>query len=92
MPQLMDSAAVLNACSGNIDLEWLSHFLHDYGFLYWDMRQSVRGNRSKAIDLIWRECIAFMHGDVGHKTQYAPIRTDGHLAHLLVGGAPSSFG
>eukprot|EP00966_Prymnesium_polylepis_P161726 3737954-Prymnesium_polylepis.1 len=30
MPQLMDSAAVFNACSGNIDLEWLSHFLHDY--------------------------------------------------------------
>ena len=39
MPPLHNSTAVLAACSHNIDLEWLSHYLHSYGFLYWDMRQ-----------------------------------------------------
>eukprot|EP00965_Chrysotila_dentata_P103482 3415596-Pleurochrysis_carterae.AAC.1 len=36
------------------------------------MRQSVRSNQSKMIDLIWRECVAFMHTNDAHKTQYAP--------------------
>ena len=30
----------------NIDLEWLTHFLYDFGFMYWDLRQAVRGNVS----------------------------------------------
>ena len=63
----------LQACAINIDLEWLAHFLADYGFLYWDMRQSIRGNKSSVIDLVWRECISFMHTDESHKTQYAPM-------------------
>jgi hypothetical protein len=65
--------AFLAACSVNIDLEWLSHFLYDYGFMFWDMRQGVRGNMSQRLDLIWRECISFMHTDESHKTQYAPM-------------------
>ena len=72
-PPLMLMVAFMLACSVNTDLEWLSHFLADYGFLYWDLRQSVRGNRSSAIDLIWRECVSFMHIDESHKTQYAPM-------------------
>ena len=41
--------------------------------MYWDMRQSVRGNNSKTIDLIWRECISLFHTQESHKTQYAPM-------------------
>ena len=67
MPQLLQAVAI------NVDLAWLTHFLSDFGFLYWDMRQCVRGNRSADIDLIWRECVAFMHTDLSHKTQYAPM-------------------
>jgi hypothetical protein len=63
----------LGAVAANTDLEWLAHFLHDFGFLYWEMRQSVRSNDSTQIDLIWRECISFMHTDISHKTQYAPM-------------------
>eukprot|EP00965_Chrysotila_dentata_P044237 1470242-Pleurochrysis_carterae.AAC.1 len=37
------------------------------------MRQAVRSNLSGAIDLIWRECVAFLHTDASHKTQYAPM-------------------
>ena len=73
MPPLADSAMVLGACAGNIDLEWLAHYLHDYGFLYWEMRQAVRSNNSALIDLTWRECTSFMHSDLSHKTQYAPM-------------------
>ena len=61
------------SCAVNVDLEWLSHFLCDFGFMYWDMRQSVRGNESATIDLIWREAVSFMHIDESHKTQYAPM-------------------
>eukprot|EP00966_Prymnesium_polylepis_P009466 218399-Prymnesium_polylepis.1 len=73
MPPLSNSTAVLAACSANIDLEWLSHYLHDYAFMYWEMRQAVRGNDSKRIDMVWRECVSFMHTDESHKTQYAPM-------------------
>ena len=72
-PPLAAMGPFMAACATNIDLEWLSHFLCDFGFLYWDMRQSVRGNDSKTIDLIWRECVSFMHIDESHKTQYAPM-------------------
>ena len=63
----------MQACEANIDLEWLSHFLQDFGFMYWDMRQAVRGNKSSRIDLIWRECVSLFHTDESHKTQYAPM-------------------
>ena len=72
-PPLTDSGSFLAACSVNIDLDWLAHFLHDFGFLYWDVRQSVRGNESERIDLSWRECVAFMHTRESNKTQYAPM-------------------
>jgi len=72
-PPLLNPTQFVRACSQNIDLEWLSHFLHDYGFLYWDMKQDVRANNSLQIDLAWRECVSFMHTDEAHKTQYAPM-------------------
>ena len=43
------------------------------GFLYWEFRQSVRGNNSEQLDLLWRECISFMHTQESNKTQYAPM-------------------
>ena len=72
-PPLSNAAAWALACTGNIDLEWLYHFLHDYAFMYWEMRQCVRSNDSAGIDLIWRECVSFMHTGASHKTQYAPM-------------------
>eukprot|EP00965_Chrysotila_dentata_P138300 4574360-Pleurochrysis_carterae.AAC.2 len=47
--------------------------MHDFAFLYWDMRKSVRSKQSEAIDLFWRECVAFLHIDASNKTQYAPM-------------------
>ena len=72
-PPISNPTLVAGRCKQNIDLEWLFHYLHDYGFLYWDLRQAVRGNDSSAIDLIWRECVSFMHTEESHKTQYAPM-------------------
>lgn len=73
MPPLRNAALMARHCEKNIDLLWLFHFLHGFAFLYWDMRQSVRSNQSEAIDLIWRECVSFLHTDGAHKTQYAPM-------------------
>ena len=73
MPPLSSPTRLATGCARNIDLEWAFHFLHDYGFLYWDLRQAVRGNESNQIDLIWREAVSFMHTEESHKTQYAPM-------------------
>lgn len=35
--------------------------------------QSVQSNSSAEIDLIWRECVSFMHTSEANKTQYAPM-------------------
>ena len=51
-PPLTNFAAVKRVCERNADMLWLVHFLHDFGFMYWDMRQAVRGNDSDAIDLV----------------------------------------
>lgn len=73
MPPIANSSLIAAVVSSNIDLEWLFHFLFDYGFLYWDLRQSIRANDSKRIDLAWRECVSFMHTSEANKTQYAPM-------------------
>eukprot|EP00965_Chrysotila_dentata_P162048 5351349-Pleurochrysis_carterae.AAC.1 len=76
MPPLRNAPLMARMCEGNIYLCWLFHFLHGFAFLYfWEMRQSVRSNQSDAIDLIWRECIPFLHTATLHKTQYAPMAT-----------------
>ena len=66
-----DTAA--QACQANDDLNWLFHFLDDFGFMYWDFRQAIRANDSELCDLTWRECISFMHTSESNKTQYAPM-------------------
>ena len=67
-------AVAANTTSCRVAGSFLGKFLHDFGFLYWEMRQSVRGiNDSAQIDLIWRECISCMHTDISHKTHYAPM-------------------
>lgn len=73
MPPVRNATLMARHCEQNIDLCWLFHFLHGFAFLYWEMRQSVRSNRSEAIDLVWRESVAFLHTDAAHKTQYAPM-------------------
>eukprot|EP00965_Chrysotila_dentata_P086206 2843662-Pleurochrysis_carterae.AAC.1 len=73
MPPVHNASLMERMCEQHIDLCWLFHFLHGFAFLYWDMRQAVRSNQSEAIDLIWRECVPFMHTDNAHKTQYAPM-------------------
>ena len=72
-PDLDDMQAVMDFCEDSLDLAWLASFLADYGYLYWYFRQAVRSNDSDTIDLIWRECISFMHTSESNKTQYAPM-------------------
>jgi len=57
----------------NIDFAWVVHFLYDYGFLLLQFQQSVRGNDSHCLDLLWREFYGFAHNNVANKTQYCPM-------------------
>ena len=43
---------------------------YDYAFMYLDLRQHIRGNKSEMIDLIWREFVPFCRMQRAHKTQY----------------------
>ena len=52
MPPLHHPKRLMRAAKDNIDLMWLLHFLHDFGFLYWQFRQAVRSNKSAEIDLV----------------------------------------
>ena len=72
-PDIADMDPFLAACTINNDLQWLSRFLVDFGFLYWYFRQAIRSNDSASIDLTWRESISFMHTSISNKTQYAPM-------------------
>eukprot|EP00965_Chrysotila_dentata_P026140 866544-Pleurochrysis_carterae.AAC.1 len=72
MLPLHNATLMARMCEKNIDLCCLFHVLHGFASLYWEMRQSRRSNQSQAIDLIWRECVAFMLTN-SHKTQYAPM-------------------
>ena len=70
---LDDPVPILAKANRNVDLAWLVHFLYDAGFFMLDFVQSVRGNESRKIDLLWREFFASAHTDTAHKTQYVPM-------------------
>ena len=70
---LDDPIFILAKADANINLSWLTHFLYDAGFFILDFLQSVRGNESRNIDLLWRELFSYAHTDTAHKTQYVPM-------------------
>ena len=55
---------------GNVNFEWLVHFLHDAAFWVVEFLDSVRGFDSRKIDVLWREFFASAHTGSAHKTQY----------------------
>eukprot|EP00965_Chrysotila_dentata_P073680 2434036-Pleurochrysis_carterae.AAC.3 len=73
MPPVHNASLMERMCEQSIDFRWLFHFLHGVALLYWDMRQAVRSNQSEGTDLIWRECVPFMHIENAYKTQYASM-------------------
>ena len=65
-----DPRAFMAKADNNIDFAWLCHFLHEAAFWVLDFLQSVRGNESKNLDLLWREFFATAHSGTAHKVQY----------------------
>jgi hypothetical protein len=63
----------LDALAVNLDAAYLSHFLYDFAFMYWQQRNAVRDGKVRELDLIWRESTAIFNTREGHKTQYAPM-------------------
>ena len=72
-PAIDDVEYWLNSCTRNIDLAWLVHFLYDYAFMVLDFKNAVRANKSKHIDLIWREFLSLGRANTANKTQYCPM-------------------
>ena len=65
-----DPVPFMAKAAANIDFDWLCHFLHDNAFWVLDFLQSVRGNDSKKLDLLWREFFSAARTGKAHKTQY----------------------
>ena len=70
---LSDPDAFLAKAEANRDFAWVCHFAFDAGFFVLDFLQSVRGNDSKKLDLLWREFFPSAHSGTANKTQYVPM-------------------
>lgn len=70
---LDDPVPFLRKAEANIDFAWICHFAHDAGFMVLDFLQSVRGNSSDVLDILWREFFASAHSGTANKTQYVPM-------------------
>ena len=60
----------LDASEQNLSFAYVVFFLYTFGFKYLDYRQAVRRNRSKHLDLLWRENLASMRTAKANKTNY----------------------
>lgn len=67
---LDDPVPIMAKAKANVNFDWLVHFLHDCAFFTLDFLQSVRGNDSAKIDILWREFFSSAHTDTANKTQY----------------------
>ena len=67
---LDDPGPIMAKAAANVNFDWLVHFLHDCSFFTLDFLQSVRGNDSANIDILWREFFSSAHTDTANKTQY----------------------
>lgn len=65
----------LCACERNVDLAWVVHFLYDGAYLVLDCKQSVREGpeKSKRLDVLWREFYSIGHTGTANKTNYIPM-------------------
>ena len=70
---LSDPEGFLAKAEANRDFAWVCHFAFDAGFFVLDFLQSVRGNESKKLDLLWREFFPSAHSGTANKTQYVPM-------------------
>jgi hypothetical protein len=70
---LSDPQSFMAKADKNRDFGWVCHFAHDAGFFVLDFLQSVRGNDSKKLDLLWREFFPSAHSGTANKTQYVPM-------------------
>ena len=70
---LDDPVPFIAKSEANVDFAWICHFAHDAGFMVLDFLQSVRGNESRKLDILWREFFASAHTGTANKTQYVPM-------------------
>ena len=66
-------AAFMAAADQNLMFALVVHFLFEFGFLYLQMRNSVRSNDSATLDKVWREFLSTARTKDSNKTNYAPM-------------------
>jgi hypothetical protein len=57
----------------NLSFLYVCNFLYLAAFKFQQMRNAVRTNDSKVLDIIWRENLATCRSDLGNKTNYAQM-------------------
>lgn len=65
--------AIVQQSEFNVDFAWVVHFLFDFAYLVLDFKQGVRANRSRHLDLLWREFFAIGNTGTANKTNYVPM-------------------
>ena len=72
-PSIDQPAEFIAECEKNVDLAWVAHFLYDFAYLVLNFKQEVRANRSKHIDVLWREFFSVGNTGTANKTNYVPM-------------------
>ena len=57
----------------NLNFAYICYFLYLFGFKYLQMRNAIRSNDSKTLDIIWRENLASARTAKGNKTNYSKM-------------------
>jgi hypothetical protein len=63
----------LRDAEANLNFSYICYFLYLFGFKYLQMRNAIRANDSKLLDLIWRENLASARTAKGNKTNYSKL-------------------
>jgi hypothetical protein len=66
-------SAFLNHASRNLSFGYVCNFLHLAAFKFLQMRNAVRCNDSKTLDLVWRENLATARTNLANKTNYSQM-------------------
>ena len=68
-----DPTNLLRMAERNLSFAYVCYFLFMFGFKYVQMRKAIRENKSKLLDLIWRENLSSARCELANKTQYSQM-------------------
>eukprot|EP00965_Chrysotila_dentata_P021106 699204-Pleurochrysis_carterae.AAC.1 len=63
----------MRAFEANLSCACIAHFIYDYALLFKSLRDGVRANNSKQLDLCWRDFLGTGRTTDSNKTQYSQM-------------------